>query len=68
MKASQLKRALLHMVPLRLPLFIWGPPGLGKSQILLKLSLLSADFLRKRAQFYAWGFMCCKKLVADSCY
>ncbi len=33
MKASQISRAIINLVKNRQPLFLWGPPGVGKSQI-----------------------------------
>ena len=31
MKSSEVARALAHLIPIQQPVFIWGPPGAGKS-------------------------------------
>lgn len=33
MTPSQIARALRSLIPIRQPVFLWGPPGVGKSQI-----------------------------------
>jgi hypothetical protein len=46
MKPSHLAQALVTMIQAREPVFIWGPPGIGKSQIVRQVSdsLYSADY------------------------
>jgi len=38
LRPGDLKQALVHCVSIRDPAFVWGPPGVGKSQILLQLA------------------------------
>ncbi len=38
MKASEITRSLGHLIEERLPVFIWGPPGIGKSSIVRQLA------------------------------
>jgi len=37
-KASQLARTLQHLVEEKLPAFVWGPPGIGKSSIVAQVA------------------------------
>lgn len=59
MKPKEIKAALSHLVDEKVPLFLWGPPGIGKSSIVrqvakekmmsfvdLRLSLLDPTDLR----------------------
>ncbi len=59
MKPEAIKRAVTHLVEERVPIFLWGPPGIGKSSIVrqiaqekgigfidLRLSLLDPTDLR----------------------
>ncbi|HHD84002.1 MAG TPA: MoxR family ATPase [Campylobacteraceae bacterium] len=38
MKASQIYEALTHFTKERLPAFVWGPPGIGKSSIVKQIA------------------------------
>ncbi len=38
MKASQIYEALIHFSAEKLPAFIWGPPGIGKSSIVKQIA------------------------------
>ncbi len=38
MKASQIYEALIHFTQEKLPAFIWGPPGIGKSSIVKQIA------------------------------
>ena len=38
MKASEITRSLEHLIEARLPVFVWGPPGIGKSSIVRQLA------------------------------
>lgn len=38
MKPSQLAAALRSMIEIRQPCFVWGPPGIGKSQIVAQVA------------------------------
>jgi MoxR-like ATPase len=38
MKASQIYEALTHFTQERLPAFVWGPPGIGKSSIVKQIA------------------------------
>ena len=38
MKASQIYEALIHFTEQKLPAFIWGPPGIGKSSIVKQIA------------------------------
>ena len=33
MDSNQIKKSLKVLVPLKQPVFIWGAPGVGKSQV-----------------------------------
>ncbi len=39
MKASRLTRAIGALIDSKIPTFLWGPPGIGKSSIIKQLSL-----------------------------
>lgn len=38
LKPSGLAKALLHLITIKRPVFIWGPPGIGKSDIVAGLA------------------------------
>ena len=38
MKPTQLKQALIHLTDKKRPAFIWGPPGVGKSDIVREVA------------------------------
>ncbi|BBG66677.1 MoxR-like ATPases [Hydrogenimonas sp.] len=38
MKPEEAKRALEHLVEQRVPIFLWGPPGIGKSSIVKEIA------------------------------
>ena len=38
MKASQIYEALIHFTKEKLPAFVWGPPGIGKSSIVKQIA------------------------------
>lgn len=38
MKASQIYEALIHFTEEKLPAFVWGPPGIGKSSIVKQIA------------------------------
>ncbi|HIP82895.1 MAG TPA: MoxR family ATPase, partial [Desulfocapsa sulfexigens] len=33
MKASDISKSLEQLIALKQPVFLWGPPGVGKSQV-----------------------------------
>ncbi|BCS88114.1 AAA family ATPase [Pseudodesulfovibrio sediminis] len=38
MKPDQIKLSLKTLIPLKQPVFIWGPPGVGKSQVVAQVA------------------------------
>ncbi|MUM78691.1 AAA domain-containing protein [Pseudodesulfovibrio sp. F-1] len=38
MTPSQIKASLRTLIPIRQPVFIWGPPGVGKSQVVAQVA------------------------------
>ncbi|WP_457608623.1 AAA family ATPase [Nitratifractor sp.] len=38
MKASEIQASLRHLIRQKLPAFVWGPPGIGKSSIVRELA------------------------------
>ena len=38
MRPVEVKRALTHLVEQRVPIFLWGPPGIGKSSIVRQIA------------------------------
>jgi MoxR-like ATPase len=50
MKPSHLYRAIVSLIAEQVPLHIWGPPGVGKSQIVAEVARdLQYEFLDVRA-------------------
>jgi hypothetical protein len=46
MKPSRLEAVLQHLVKLRWPAFVWGPPGIGKSSVVRKVAAAEQLALR----------------------
>lgn len=50
MKASQISTALTSLIKIGQPVFIWGPPGIGKSQVVKQTTMsLGIDLIDIRA-------------------
>lgn len=50
MRATALRDALIAIVPTRLPAYLWGPPGIGKSSVVRQVAqALAVDLIDVRA-------------------
>lgn len=48
MKPSQIARTLQHLISIRQPTMIWGPPGAGKSNVVAQVAAEYGDFIDLR--------------------